>query len=332
MNGTVKWKTPFGRAWNGSYPESRSTPTVDGNRLYASSGYGDLACIDAISGKLLWSVQSVEKFGGLLGRWGIAESPLVVENKVIYTCGGEKTTLVALDKLTGETIWLSAGLNENPSYSSPVLIEKNGKNQIVAVTEKYILGIKPEDGEVIWKFGYGEYTSPEKRNNHPNTPLYSDGNIFMSSGYDHKSVMLKLADDASSVSLAWVDSTLDVHLGGMVKVGNYIFGSNWLNNGNGNWACLEWNTGKVMYETKWYNKGAIISADGMLYCYEEKTGNLALVRPAPEKFDVVSFFPIPFGTGMHWAHPVIQNKILYVRHGDALMAYSIGASTNVNSP
>jgi outer membrane protein assembly factor BamB len=324
MNGTVKWKTVYGRAWNGSYPESRSTPTLDGNRLYASSGFGDIACVDAISGKLLWSVRSQEKFGGRLGRWGIAESPLVLGNNVLYTCGGEKTTLVALDKYTGETAWMSSGLEENPSYSSPVLIELNGKKQVVAVTEKYILGIAPDDGNIVWKFPYGEYTSPEKRNNHPNTPLYSEGYLFMSSGYDHKSVMLKMADDASSVSLAWIDSTLDVHLGGMVRVGNYIFGSNWLNNANGNWACLDWNTGKVMYETKWFNKGAIISADGMLYCYEEKTGNLALVKPSPEKFDVVSSFKVPFGTGLHWAHPVIHDKILYVRHGDVLMAYSLG--------
>jgi hypothetical protein len=109
----------------------------------------------------------------------------------------------------------------------------------------------------------------------------------------------------------------------LVKKGNYIYGSNWQNNGSGNWACLDWNTGKIMYETKWYNKGAIISADGMLYCYEEKTGNLAIVNPTPEKFDIVSSFKIPFGTGPHWAHPVIHDKILYVRHGDALMAYSI---------
>lgn len=329
MNGSVKWKTPYGRAWNGSYPESRSTPTLDGEHLFASSGFGDLACIDAFTGKLIWSVQSQEKYGGLTGRWGIAESPLVVGNIVVYTCGGEKTTILALDKFTGETIWVSASLNDNPSYSSPLVITKNGKKQIIAVTEKYILGVAPENGSFTWKFNYGDFASPEKRNNHPNTPLYYQNHIFMSSGYDHYSVMLKLSDDASSVSLVWVDSTLDVHLGGMVKLGDYIYGSNWQNNSNGNWACLNWDTGKVMYDTKWYNKGAIISADGMLYCYEEKTGNFALVKPNPDKFEIVSSFKIPFGSGLHWAHPVIHNKILYVRHGDALMAYSIGASGNI---
>jgi outer membrane protein assembly factor BamB len=226
MNGNLKWKTPYGRSWYASYPESRSTPTLDGNRLYVSSGFGDLACVDAISGKLIWSVQSQEKFGDLVGRWGIAESPLIVDNKVMYTCGGDKTTMIALDKLSGETIWITEGLNENPSYSSPLLIEHNNRKQIVAVTEKYILGISPGDGKIKWKFPYGEYCSPEKRNNHASTPLYSDGNLYMSSGYNHKSVMLKLSDDASSVSLVWVDSTLDAHLGGMLKLGNYIYGSN----------------------------------------------------------------------------------------------------------
>jgi outer membrane protein assembly factor BamB len=323
LSGTIIWKTPYGRSWKGSYPESRSTPTLVDDRLYVSSGFGDLACVDAFSGKLIWSVQSQEQFGGLVGRWGIAESPLVVGNIVVYTCGGPKTTVVGIDKETGKTVWISPSLNDSPSYSSPLLIEKGGKKEIIAVTEKNILAVSPENGNIIWTFNYGDYTSPDKRNNHPNTPLYSDGYLFMSSGYDHKSVMLKLSDNATSVSLVWVDSTFDVHLGGMVKLGKYIYGSNWQNNGNGNWACLDWDSGKVMYETKWFNKGAIISADGMLYCYEEKTGNIALVKPVPEKFDVVSSFRVPYGTGPHWAHPVIHNKILYIRHGETLIAYSI---------
>jgi outer membrane protein assembly factor BamB len=325
-NGLPLWKTPYGKAWPGAFPESRSTPTLDGDRVYVTSGNGDLACIDANDGKLNWTMNSLVQFAGTVGRWGIAESPLIVGNKVIYTCGGVKTTLVALDKMNGETIWMTASLGDNVTYSSPLLIERHGKKQIVAVTEQHILGVDPENGKIAWTFNYGDYTSEEKRNNHPNTPLYFDGKLFMSSGYDHKSVMLELSENITSAKLIWIDSTLDVHLGGMVKIGSYIYGSNWINNSNGNWACLNWDTGRVQYETKWYNKGAIIAADELLYCYEEKSGHLALVHPTPEKFDVISSFKIPYGSGPHWAHPVIHNKILYVRHNEVLLAYSISAS------
>ncbi|MFN8206053.1 MAG: PQQ-binding-like beta-propeller repeat protein [Bacteroidales bacterium] len=323
LHGNVLWQSRYGRAWNGSYPESRSTPTIEGNRLYVSSGYGDLACLDASTGKLIWSVKTREQFDGSVGRWGIAESPLLHEDKVFFTCGGSKTTLVALDKSTGEVKWTTECLNETPSYVSPLLIKHGGKNQVVAVTENTILAVNPGTGNIEWKFNYGEYKPADARNNHSTTPLFADGRLYMSSGYNHYSVMLQLNQGATAASLVWVDSTLDVHLGGVVKVDNYIFGSNWLNNGNGNWACLDWNTGKTMYETKWHNKGSIISADGMLYCYEEKSGNLALVRPTPVKFDIVSSFKLSLGTGPHWAHPVISNGVLYVRHGEALMAFNL---------
>jgi len=100
---------------------------------------------------------------------------------------------------------------------------------------------------------------------------------------------------------------------------------NWLNNGDGNWVCLDWDSGETMYEKKWYNKGSIISADGMLYCYEEKKGNLALVKATPDDFALVSSFRITQGKGQHWAHPVISDGKLYMRHGDVLMVYNIKA-------
>jgi outer membrane protein assembly factor BamB len=107
-------------------------------------------------------------------------------------------------------------------------------------------------------------------------------------------------------------------------IDGYIYGSNWINNGNGNWCCIEWNTGKKMWEEKWNNKGSIIAAEGMLYIYDEKNGNVGLVRATPEKFDLVSSFKITFGNmGPFWAHPVIHNGVLYLRHNNALMAYDI---------
>ncbi|MBI9068154.1 MAG: PQQ-binding-like beta-propeller repeat protein [Salinivirgaceae bacterium] len=323
MQGMQKWQTAYGRCWDSSYDQSRSTPSVENDRLYVSSGLGDVACLNALSGEIIWQVKANEKFDGTAGRFGISESLLIVGDKVIYTPGGEKTTMVALNKITGKTVWQSESLNDNQSYASPLLIDHNGKKIITQFTENYFFGVDPDTGNILWKFKFGDYKPEKARNNQTNTPLYNKGEIFLTSGYDHQSVMLKLADDGNSVSVKWVDSVLDVHHGGMVLVDGHIYGANWIHNRMGNWACLNWETGKVTFNTEWENKGSIISADGMLYCYEEKHGNIALVSVNPEKFEVISSFKVPYGDGQHWGHLVINNGILYVRHENALMAYDI---------
>jgi len=324
MNGKELWQTAFGRAWDGSYQNSRATPTIGKNRIYISSGKGDIACLNAKNGKIIWLVKASEEYGGTYGRWGLAESLLIDKNNVFYTPGGNQTTMIALNKKTGELAWKSESLKDGPSYTSPLMIHKNKKKLIITSTKSYIIGVQPEDGSILWKFDFVKYK--KRRNNYTNTPLYYDGGLFVTSGYNHASVKLKLADDLNSVSLMWVDSILDIHHGGAVKIGHYIYGANWEHNRMGKWVCLNWNTGKVMYETEWKNKGSIISADGMLYCSEEKTGYIALVKVDPKKFKVISSFKIPKGNGPYWAHPVIDKGILYVRHGAALMAYKIKPS------
>lgn len=322
LNGTLKWKTPYGRAREEAYPESRSTPTVENNRVYVSSGQGDIACLDAITGKIIWTIKAIENFNGSIGRWGIAESLLIIDDKLIYSPGGNQTTMIALDKTTGKTIWTSESINEDPSYSSPLLIENQDKRLIISVTTDHIIGVSPDDGKIVWKFNNKPYAG-NRRKNQTNTPLYYNNSIYITNGYDHKSIKLNLDSNWESVSLEWVDSVLDVHHGGVVLVDGYIYGANWINNGQGNWCCIDWETGEVKYETKWKTKGSIISADGKLYCYEEKTGFIALVNATPEKFDIISSFKIPLGVGPHWSHPVIRNGVLYIRHMDALMAYDI---------
>ena len=321
-NGKKLWETPFGRAWTKTYPDSRSTPIVDEGRVYATSGMLDAACIDAVSGKIIWSVRVHDKFEGKYCNYGMSETPVVSGNKIFYTLGGNKTTMVALDKLTGETIWTSESLNEEPRYLAPLFIDRNGNQMIVGMTENFVLGVSVNDGKILWKYNYGA-SAIKKENEHATTPLFWDGSIFVCSGYEHPSVMLKLSEDGSSVSPLWTENVLDNHHGGVVRVGPYIYGSNFQSNSTGKWVCLDWYSGKTMYETEWINKGQIIAADEMLYCYEEKTGNFALVKATPEKFDIVSSFKIPLGTGPHWSHPVISNGNLYVRHMDALMVFDI---------
>lgn len=322
-SGNIKWQVPYGKAWDGSYPESRTTPVLENDRIYLSTGSGEVVCLSATDGKVIWKINAKEKFEGACGMWGYAESILVVDNKVFYTPGGNKTTVVALDKNTGETIWASESLSDPAVFVSPILVEYNNIKQVVTVTKSYILGVSPENGKILWKFDFGKYTGTANRSNNCTTPLYANGNIYVTSGYDHSGVMLKLSPDCSGVSLVWKDDVLDNHHGGVVKIGNYIYGSNWLNNGMGNWVCLNWETGAVMYDKPWFNKGSIIAAEGLLYCYEEKSGNICIVKADPEKFEPVSSFKVPLGTGPHWAHPVIHKGVLYIRHGEALMAYDI---------
>lgn len=327
LEGNTKWQVPYGRGWDASFVDSRCTPTIEEERIYLSSGKGDLACINAISGEIIWKEKASEKFEGEFGRWGISESLLLWEDLVFYTPCGKQTTMLALDKMTGETVWKSESLNDKPGYVSPLIINRNGKEQIVTVTENNVIGVNPADGQIVWQFDYGKYAGGRRKVNiNTNTPLYHEGKIFVTNGYDHKSVMLNLNEDATSVQLSYVDSLLDVHLGGAVRLNGYIYGSNWESNRMGRWVCLNWETGEKMYETEWENKGSIISAEGMLYCYDEKKGNIALVKADPNEFKIISTFKVPYGKGPHWSHLVIQDGILYVRHENALMAYSIKES------
>ena len=135
--------------------------------------------------------------------------------------------------------------------------------------------------------------------------------------------MLEVSDDLSEATEVWRDKTLDTHHGGVVLVDGHIYGSSWHGNGNGHWVCLDWNDGSVKYDTKWNNKGSIIAADGMLYCYEEKGGTVALVPVTPDGFKPAGTFVIRHGEAQHWAHPVIADGVLLIRRGSALAAYDI---------
>jgi outer membrane protein assembly factor BamB len=189
-----------------------------------------------------------------------------------------------------------------------------------------LYAVEAETGKILWKFNHIGIKPPPD-NWAPiikcTTPLYSDGKIYMTGGYNHAGIMVKMKEDISGVDLLWVDTVLDNHHGGVLKYGSNIYGANWINNGNGNWCCIDWETGKAKYETKWKNKGSIIANDGMLYCYEEKTGFISLVPVNPEKYEVTSSFKVPYGKGPYWSHPVIKDGVLYVRHGKAIMAYNI---------
>ena len=324
MNGQKKWETVYGRAWERTYPETRCTPTIENDRIYLVSGMGQVGCVDAISGKLIWTVDAQTEYKGEPHKWGIAESVAISDKAVFYVTGGEETSVVALNKTDGTLMWKSKSLGGTRAYASSVIIEKAGIRLLLAQTAKDLMAINIVNGEMIWTYNLAQHHTGEMgKGANTNTPLFYNDEIFITSGYDHPALMLSLASDGRSVLLKWTNPDFDNHLGGVVKLGESIFGSNWIKNGNGNWMCVDWNTGKTRYETPWFNKGPIISADGMLYCYDEKSGNLALAKPNPDKFEVVSSFKINKGVGPHWAHPTIYDGKLFVRHGESLMVYNL---------
>jgi len=322
LNGKLLWQKIYGQAWKNTFPEVRTTPTVDNDRIYLISGMGQVVCLDARTGAEKWQVDAVEKFKGEFPRWGMSESPLVDGDLVFCTPGGSEASVVALNKKTGETVWVAPLAGQGANYCSPILAEYAGKRLLITQLSDAVVALEAKTGRLLWQDSYSEYQKDPKDIN-INSPVYHDGAIYVTSGYDNESALLQMNTDASAVSRTWVDSVLDVHLGGVVLVDGYLYGANWLNNRDGHWVCLDWKTGKVMYETEWMCKGSIISANGMLYCYEEKKGTLALVKASPHSFDIVSTFTVNKGSGPYWAHPVISDARLYLRHGEALLVYDI---------
>jgi len=327
LHGNQLWRIRYGIGVKQSYPDTRCTPTVEEDRIYLISGSGEVVCVDGTARKIQWRVPAFERLQGEHWIWGIAESLLLVDDKVIYTPGGTQTTMVALNKFTGETVWQTESINDTSSFVSPILIQHKGKKIIVNVTINFIIGVNASDGKILWKVRYSDIQPPTfhpwaPRNNCV-TPLYYDEYLFITSGYDHVGVMFKLINDGNDIQQVWVNSTLDCHHGQVVRVGNYIYGANWLDNQRGNWCCIDWNTGETMYEKEWNTKGSISTADNLLYCYEERRGNLALVEPTPDDFKIISSFRITEGAGPHWTQPVIHKGVLYIRHGEVLMAFNI---------
>ena len=324
-SGKINWQVPFGKAWTRSYTDTRCTPTVEGNKVYVLSGYGRLTCFDATNGKEIWKVEVDKEFDSKYDTYGVSEAILIVDNKVICSPIGTKSAVVAFDKNTGKLIWQSKSIVAKRGLASPVLFQYQNFRYILTQSSEDLLAVNPDNGDIVWTYktylkerepSFGGKTAPV-------TPTIKDNEIFLTKGYDYPAVMLQMAADGKSVKEKWMNKTLDNHHGGVVLVNGFIYGSNWLDNDKGNWVCLKWDTGEVMYEEPWINKGSIISADNKLYCYEEKSGTVGLVNPNPKKFEVVSSFKVNKGSGMYWAHPMINDGKLFIRHGAFLMVYKI---------
>lgn len=324
-DGSFKWQVAYGRSWNKSFPDTRSTPTIDGDRIYVQSGTGRLACIDKETGKENWAVEVDKDFEGEYHVWGNSETPLVVDNMVICTPGGQKTNVVAFDKMTGEVVWQSKSLGAPRAYASATVYEFNGHRFILAVTAQHLMALKPKTGELAWSYKYHvleDWPWQKEGLIWTNTPVFKDNHIFLTMGYDYKAVMLEMDSLGTGVTEKFIDHTFDNHHHGVILHDGHLYGSNWFDNRRGRWVCMKWDTGEIKYVEDWDTKGSVVMADGLLYCYNER-GSVGLVKPDPDGFDVISEFKITKGAGPHWAHPFIADGKLLIRHGDVLMVYDI---------
>ncbi len=317
LEGTIQWQTPAGDAWTGSHSGTRSTPTVDEDRIYYQNPLGDLFCLDAASGRPIWNVNVLERFGAENITWALAESTVVDGKRVISTPGGPQTAVVALDKMTGETVWQSPSAEQDKTgYATPALVEYEGKRLIFTFTARAIICVDADSGRLYWRV-------PHKTayDVHALTPIFHDGCLFVSSGYGTGSRMLKVQVAGQEVKAedVWANRQLDNHHGGVLLWDGYLYGSAF----GPKWACLEWASGRTMYLEPGVGKGSLTYADGMLYTLSEDMV-MGLVAAGPDRFEVVSRFHLPDGgEGPSWAYPVVCGGRLYVRHDNYLYCYDV---------
>ena len=314
LNGKLLTKKQVGKEEHEQWPGPRSTVCINDGKLYIFNAFGRLVCLDETTFDEIWVKDVFTDFDGRNTDWGLCESPLIVDEKIFITPGGINHNVVALNKNTGALIWSSPGVGTISAYCSPQYISDQSIPMIVTSTAEFIIALNADTGETLWSF-----PQQHEYNIHPNTPLYHNGMIFSAAGYSVGSVMLRLTNGGKSVEQAWKNEEVDTQIGGVVRHGNYIYASG---HRNRYWFCVDWNTGETMYKVRDLAPCNVIFADGMLYCYSEK-GEMGLVKPNPDHFEMVSDFKITLGTEQHWAHPVIYDGVLYLLHGDALMAYQV---------
>jgi outer membrane protein assembly factor BamB len=323
-SGKILWQKPYGKSWDKGYPEARCTPTIDGDRLYVLSGKDNMTCFNTVSGEVIWNVDILEEYNSSLDMFGVSESILILDDMILTTPAGESTTVIALNKMNGKLIWKSKSIGANRCNMAPMVIDHCGKKYLITGTQTHVLGVDVENGEILLTYHYNflDYNN-DNTTILTNTPIYKDSCIWISNGWDVKSVMLQIDPDGKSVTEKFADQTFDNQNHGVILLDGFLYGSNFTGRNSGKWVCMNWNTGEISWIADFHNKGPILSAEGMLYCMEERRGNIALVKPDPKKFDVISTFQVKEGKGPYWARPSIYYGKLLVRHGDVLIGYNI---------
>jgi len=316
-SGKLLWKKEYGPEWTENHYGVRSTPLVINDRLYLMSSFGRLFCMNTVNGQIIWSIDTFKEYGGRNITWGVTENLLHDGNVLYCSPGGPDVSIIAVDRHTGKLIWKSKGPDEKSAYCSPMIIKLASRKLLVTRMERSIQGYDATTGKFLWKFDFN--TEPYV---HPNVPVYIDGYLYCTSGYGLGGVMLQLAPDGTGVTEVWRNARPDPKMHGVVVLGGMIYGAG---DRNRRFFCIDWKTGKEIFVLNQLAPSNIIANDGLLYIYSEN-GKVSLAQPKTDGLNILSSFSVPLGAGTHWAHLVLSNKRMYVRHGSSLMVYDIAGS------
>jgi len=318
MEGRILWQAENGPAWLGPVPGSRGTPTIDGALVYHQNAHGDLACFELETGRKIWHLNVLAEFGAENIEWALAESPLIDGPRVISCPGGPNTAVVALDKRTGQLVWKSPSAGDKAGYCSPILAEWQGLRIIMVLTAKAFIGVNADDGDLLWRF---PHETPFDEN--ISSPIFHDGFVLISTRTTG-SVLLRVdvSGRKASVTPVWRNHDLDNQHGGVVLYRGYLFGASHVNQ-QGKWICVDWKTGQTQFMNRDIGKGTLTLADGMFFLMSE-TGEVAIAPASPQGWEILGRFKAPWGgSGPYWAHLVVCDGRLYLRHSDRLFVYDV---------
>jgi len=316
------WRTRIGNVGNPDqrppYPGARSTPTVDGDALYALGSDGDLARLDVKTGKIAWTKNLRTDFGGKPGVWAYSESPLVDGAVVIATPGGDEATIVGLNKATGDLVWKSAIPEMEAAYASAVKADLAGRTQYVQFLSKGLVGVDAASGELLWQY---DRTAQGSMANIP-TPVVNGDTIYSATGKVGGGLVKIVADgDKFSAEEVYFESQLPRAIGGSVLVGDHLYGTS-----SDSLMCVEFATGEVVWRDRSIGAAGICYADGMLYLHGEN-GDVALVEATPEEYRELGKFTPPDapdrGKSKAWAYPVVADGKLYVFDWGTLWCFEV---------
>ncbi len=321
LDGNLVWKSPngdefLGEGFASTYPGARSTPTVLNDLVYTSSGEGRIACFEASSGKEKWAVSIINDLGGELGIFGYSESMALGEDLVYCFPGGAETNLAALDRFTGLPVWTSEVLKDTFAYGSPVLVDLPDGQVLITTSRHHLFSVDRSNGKLLGSYKIEGF---EYDGEHCNTLVYDDGHIYFV-GNDVEgqgAIKLEVSVDGKKIREVWRNGEIKNNFGGLVTINGHLFTTV-----KGNWLLsLDPESGAVADSIK-VATGSLIYSDNKFICYGNN-GAVNLVNYNQEVLEVTGTFKINEGTGHHFSHPVLAGGTMYIRHGNALMAYRI---------